>query len=146
MVSSWNAQCVVELEEDKQFPYPYPYFDVKSRYGLVLLRVTNFGQSAAHRMKIQFDTEFLNHKGNPVKFCSEEIGSDIPILLPQQSISKTVDGHVEFYKQEKVQSYSGTIEFENASWKKIIVYTMLLPLTAGMLAALRVNLSGLAGE
>ncbi len=29
VVSSWNAQRVVELEEDRQLPYPYPYFDVK---------------------------------------------------------------------------------------------------------------------
>lgn len=119
VISSWNAQRVVELEEDKQLPYPYPYFDLKSRYGLVLLRVTNFGHSAAHKIKIKFDNELLNHEGKPIKFCSEEVGDDIPILLPQQSISKTVDGHVDFYKQKKVQRYSGAIEFENASGKKM---------------------------
>ena len=119
VVSSWNAQRVVELEEDKQLPYPYPYFDVKSRYGLILLRVTNFGQSAAHNIKIEFDNELLDHKGKPIEFISGKDGSNIPILLPQQSISKTVDGHVDFFKEKKVKNYTGTIKYENASGKKL---------------------------
>lgn len=119
VVSSWNAQRVVELEEDRQLPYPYPYFDVKSRYGLILLRVTNFGQSAAHNIKIEFDNELIDHKGKSINFISGDGDSNIPILLPQQSISKTVDGHVDFFEQNKVQNYTGTIKFENASGKKM---------------------------
>ena len=119
VVSSWNAQRVVELEEDRQLPYPYPYFDVKSRYGLILLRVTNFGHSAAHNIKIEFDNELFDHRGRSVNFISKDGKSNIPILLPQQSVSKTVDGHVDFFKQQKVQNYTGTIKFENASGKKM---------------------------
>ncbi len=119
VISSWNAQRVVELEEDKQLPYPYPYFDVKSRYGLILFRITNFGQSAAHNIKIVFDNELLSRKGILITFTSGNDGVDLPILLPQQSISKTVDGHVDFFKQDKVHKYTGSIKFENASGKKM---------------------------
>ncbi len=119
VVSSWNAQRVVELEEDKQLPYPYPYFDLKSRYGLILLRVTNFGQSAAHNIKINFDIELIDHKGKSITFISGDGDSKIPILLPQQSLSKTIDGHVDFFKQKKVQNYTGTIKFENSSGKRM---------------------------
>ena len=119
VISSWNAQRVVELEEDRQLPYPYPYFDVKSRYGLILLRVTNFGQSAAHNITIEFDNQLIDHQGWSVNFVSKNGDSNIPILLPQQCVSKTVDGHVDFFKKQKVQNYAGTIKFENASGKKM---------------------------
>lgn len=119
VVSSWNAQRVVELEEDKQLPYPYPYFDVESRYNLVLLKVTNFGQSAAHNIELEFNEELLNLSGQLISFNSGEDGSGISILLPQQSISKTVHGQVDFFKQDKKHIYTGTIKFKNSSGKKM---------------------------
>ena len=117
VVSSWNAQRVVELEEDKQLPYPYPYIDVKGRFGVVLLRIKNFGQTAAHDICIDFTDELLDIHNKPIKFDSTENGVDIPILLPQQSITKTLGGQVDFFNQDKKHKYKGNIRFKNPSGK-----------------------------
>jgi hypothetical protein len=103
VVSSWNAQRVIELEEDKQLPYPYPYIDVKSRYGVVLLRIKNFGN------------ELLDIHKQPIKFDSAENGIDIPILLPKESITKTLGGQLDFFNQNKKHKYKGKIRFKNPS-------------------------------
>lgn len=119
VVSSWNAQRIVELEEDKQLPYPYPYIDTKGRYGVVLLRIKNFGQSAAHDVTIDFSDELLDIHNEPITFDHSENGTEIPILLPQQSITKTLGGHIDFFGQEKELKYRGNIQFKNSSGVKI---------------------------
>ncbi len=121
VVSSWNAQRIVELEEDKQRPYPYPYFDFESRYGLVLLKVTNFGNSTAHDIEINFINELLNHKNESINFVNDAGEHSITVLLPQQSIAKTIDGHIQFYGMKKKHRYSGFISFANSTGKRVVL-------------------------
>lgn len=68
VISAWGAQRVVELEEDRRKPYPYPTFDLSSRYGLVLFRVENSGGSAAHDISLKWDNEPLSSDGKEIRF------------------------------------------------------------------------------
>lgn len=118
MISAWGAQRVVELEEDKQRPYPYPSFDTISRYGLMLLRVINTGGGAAHNIFLIWDKPLKNSKGEDIRFSPDRDTAEIPVLLPGQSIAKTVDGHIEFFGMDTRHEYSGSIQFTDASGKK----------------------------
>lgn len=119
VVSAWNAQRVVELEEDRLLPYPYPTFDAKSRYGLILLRVTNHGNTAAHNIKLRWDEAIVDSKGNQVKFEGATESADITILMPKESLSVIVDGNVDFFKIQKRHQYKGEIEFTTPSGRKL---------------------------
>jgi hypothetical protein len=115
MVSAWGAQRVVELEEDKMMPFPYPQFDVTSRYGLMLLKMTNFGGSAAHHIRIVWDEPLTNSKGVEVKFAPDTESNVIPVLVPGQHVSKIVDGHIEFFAAKHAHTYRGRIEYQDST-------------------------------
>lgn len=82
MVSAWGAQRVVELEEARMSPYPYPQFDAKSRYGLLLLKITNFGGGAAHNVRLIWDKPLKNSKGKAIDFSYSEQSENLSVLLP----------------------------------------------------------------
>jgi hypothetical protein len=54
-VSALVAFRSVAIVEESQLPYPYPYIDVKSRYGLSLIKIKNAGGSAAHCVYLEWD-------------------------------------------------------------------------------------------
>jgi len=118
MVSAWGAQRVVELEEARMSPYPYPQFDTKSRYGLLLLKITNFGGSAAHNVRLIWDQPLKNSDGKTINFSSSEEAESLSILLPNQHISKIVDGVVGFFSVAGPHLYGGTVEFKDGAGKK----------------------------
>jgi len=118
IISAWGAQRVVELEEDKLAPYPYPQFDASSRYGLLLLRITNFGGGAAHSVKIVWDKPLKDSKGQLIGFSDGSESAALSILLPGQHISKIVDGHVQFFSVGGPHVYSGLIEFRDSNGRK----------------------------
>lgn len=117
MISAWGAQRVVELEEEKLAPHPYPQFDSSSRYGFLLLKVTNFGGGTAHNIKLEWDRPLMNSRGNEVRFQSSP-DADISVLVPGQHISKIVDGHIQFFQIEGPHQYQGKIHFEDANGRK----------------------------
>jgi len=118
MVSAWGAQRVVELEEARLSPYPYPQFDTKSRYGLLLLKISNFGGSAAHNIRLIWDKPLKNSNGSTIDFSDSEENGNLSVLLPNQHISKIVDGTVGFFSVEGPHLYSGTVEFTDGAGKK----------------------------
>ena len=119
VVSAWGAQRVVELEEDRQRPYPYPSFDLASRYGLVLFRIENSGGSTAHDISIVWSGDALmNSAGNEVRFSDDGEETQIPVLLPGQSISKMVGSHIEFFKPDEKHQHSGVIKFKDPAGRK----------------------------
>ena len=119
VISSWAAQKTVELQEDSQKPYPYPSIDVSSRYLLLQLRVINFGGSAAHDIRIIWDTPLTTSKGNAVRFTKQEGAPDIPVLLPKESVAVLIESSPEFYKAFSNTNYSGHIEFQDATGKRL---------------------------
>ncbi len=114
VVSAWGAQRVVELEEDKLRPYPFPYFDATSRYGLMLFRLSNTGGSSAYNVRLAWDDELKDHKGNRVTFAEESLTGAISVLRPEQSLTKIVDGHVQFFQIKRNHVYRGTVHFEDS--------------------------------
>lgn len=118
MVSAWGAQRVIELEEDKLAPYPYPQFDVNSRYGLMLLKVTNFGGGAAHNIRLIWDKPLRNSKGKEIRFAPELDSNEIAVLVPGQYISQFIDGHVQFFQSEGPHIYRGTVKYADGTGRK----------------------------
>jgi|GEM_PF-1726192 len=118
MVSAWGAQRVIELEEQKLEPYPYPQFDATSRYGFLLLKITNFGGGAAHNIKLVWDKPLKNSHGQEIRFSPDSTSGEISILVPGQHISKIVDGLIELFQIEGPHIYSGSIEYQDSNGRK----------------------------
>lgn len=115
VISSWVAQRSLELQQDAQKPYPYPSADVTSRYGLVQLRVTNYGGGTAHDIHIKWDKPLLNSKEEPIRFTTQEGAPEIPILMPNESVSILIDGSLQLFHKYQAMDYTGQVEFKNAS-------------------------------
>src|SRR6476469_5453534 len=79
IISSWGSQRVLEIQQDAQNPYPYPSIDMESRYGLIQLRVENYGGSAAHDIRLTWNKPLLNSKEVPVRFNPQEGAPDIAV-------------------------------------------------------------------
>jgi hypothetical protein len=118
VISSWVSQRALELQQDSQKPYPYPSADVASRYGLVQLRVTNYGGSAAHDISIKWDKPILNSKEEPIRFTSQAGVPEIPVLMPNESISILIDGSLQLFEKYQDLNFSGWVEFKDASKKR----------------------------
>ncbi|MHB0878431.1 MAG: hypothetical protein ACYC5O_20540 [Anaerolineae bacterium] len=115
VISSWAAQRALELQQNAQKPYPYPSVDMTSRYGIVQLRVTNYGGGAAYDITINWNKPLLNSRGESVRFTDQEGAPDIPILMPNESISILIDGSWQLFQTYQGMDYTGTIAFRNAS-------------------------------
>lgn len=114
VLSGWIAQRVLELEEDARRPQVRVSLDATSRYGLLLLRVTNSGGSPAHRISIHWDEPIINAKGHPVNFSRNQDTPDLQVLAAGDSISKIVDGYIEFfgkYKEDGSATFRGSVTF-----------------------------------
>lgn len=118
MISGWGAQRVVELEEDRLQPCPYPHFDATSRYGLMLLRVTNSGGGVAHDIDLEWDHSLTNSGGKEIRFSPQRSSPEIPVLMPGQSISMLVDGHIQFFGMKQKHEYSGKVRFKDGRGEK----------------------------
>src|SRR5271166_4187864 len=80
VISAWPALRVLEIQEDATRPCPTPFFDVTSRYGLMLLRVKNLGAGTAYDVRLNWSQPLHNEEGNEVTALDA-----IPILIPQES-------------------------------------------------------------
>ncbi len=117
MISAWGAQRVVELEEDRLQPYPYPHFDATSRYGLMLLRVANSGGGVAYDIDLEWDNPLTNSGGKEITFSPQRNSPEISVLMPGQSISMLVDGHIQFFGMNKKQEYLGKVRLKDGRGK-----------------------------
>lgn len=118
VISSWVSQRALELQQDAQKPYPYPSVDVTSRYGLVQLRVANYGGSAAHDISIKWDKPLLNSREEPIRFTIQEGAPEIPVLMPNESISILIDGSLQLFRKYQDMNFTGRIEFMDASRRR----------------------------
>lgn len=118
VISAWSAQRIVEIEEDRLRPYPYPYFDTTSRYGFILLRVQNSGGGTAHGIQLVWDEPLVNSKAEEIHFSPGRASPEIPVLGPGQSISRIVDTQTQFCHMDKRHEYAGRVMFTDASGKK----------------------------
>ena len=119
ILSSWLALRVLEIQQDEKSPYPYPSIDVRSRYGLMQLRIKNSGGSAARNIFIKWKKPLLNTQGEEVRFTKQGNTPDIPILLPNESVAVLVGGTRAIYELYQDMNYSGIIEFQDVSERKL---------------------------
>jgi hypothetical protein len=119
ILSSWLALRVLEIQQDEKRPYPYPSIDVRSRYGLMQLRITNDGGSAARNIFIKWKKPLLNTQGEIVRFTKQENAPDIPILLSNESVAVLIGGSHTIYQQYSDMNYSGILEFQDVSGRKM---------------------------
>jgi len=118
VVSAWSAQRLLEIQQDTLLPDPTPSIDVTSRYGLLQLRVTNFGGSPAHNIRLSWNNSLLNSKNEIVSIGADQNDPYIPVLLPKDTISTLIDGHVQFFGKFKDANYKGVISYEDAAGNK----------------------------
>ena len=115
LVSAWGAQRMLEIQQDSMLPDPYPSIDAHNRYGLLQFRITNFGGSPGYNIRISWDKPLLNIGHEPVVIGHDANNPHIPVLLPKDSISTYIDGHIEFFKTFQDANYGGTISYYDAS-------------------------------
>ena len=108
IISTWGAQKIIEQQEDAQKPSPYLYFDVSSRYQLVLLAIKNSGGTPSYKVSITWEKPLINYKGENIP------SSEIPILLPNETISIVVDQSASIFTNQDL-NYSGKISYYNSS-------------------------------
>ena len=81
--------------------------------------MTNYGGSAAHEVNLRWDRPLLNSKGETVRFTSQEGSSEIPVLMPNESISTLIDGSKQMFQKCQDMNYTGLVEFKDASRKRM---------------------------
>ena len=97
-VSALVSFRTVAIVEESQRPYPYPYIDIKSRYGLSLIKIKNAGGSAAHGVYVDWGgcTPLL-HQGPNSEALPIHIACDkdhaISILMPGDEQSAILGVH-----------------------------------------------------
>ena len=97
-ISALVAFRSVAIVEESQRPYPYPYIDIKSRYGLSLIKIKNAGGSAAHRVYLHWDggppllKQGPNSDAQPLQFAGDETQA-IAVLMPGEEQATMLGVH-----------------------------------------------------
>jgi hypothetical protein len=115
VTSAWTSQRVVELQEDALEPNPVPAFDVRSRYDLAQLRVTNRGGSPAYRIQITWD-EPLRDEDDGVVVLG--IDNTISVLGPGETASIGLGTAHGFMAKTPDTTRHGVLTFQNASGRR----------------------------
>lgn len=117
LISFWVSQRDLESRQDASRPYPYPSIDLRSRSHLLQLKITNAGGTVAHNIRIIWEKPLLDMDGKEIRFTDIEEEPDIPVLLPNESVSKLVGPSHKFFAKNQNANYSGVIEFSDSSMK-----------------------------
>ena len=110
VISAWPSLRVLEIQEDANRPSPTPYFDITSRYGLLLLRVRNLGAGVAYNVRLNWDKHPQNEEGEDVAVLDT-----IPVLMPHDSTSVLVGRPHELFKKYPTMRFEGTVEFKDVA-------------------------------
>ncbi len=114
IVAAWPTVRMFEMQRDALRPSPAPYFDITSRYGLLLLRVKNLGAGVAYDVTLKWDQHPKNEAGTDMTALDL-----IPSLMPQASAFINVGRPRELFQKYKSMQFSGTIEFKDLTGKKM---------------------------
>jgi hypothetical protein len=110
--SAWTSQRVVELQEDVIEPNPVPAFDLRSRYDLAQLRLTNRGGSPAYSVRIGWDEPLRDEDGREVVLG---VANTIPVLAAGETASVGLGTAHAFIAKTSDTTRHGVITFANAS-------------------------------
>lgn len=113
VISAWTSQRSLEQQEDQLRPYPYPTIDVTSRPGLVQLRLKNFGATAAHNVRVEWDRVPEDTDGNQIGFQN-----GASVLHPDESIVERFGGTPGTFGTFEDLEFSGRVRFEDPSGRE----------------------------
>lgn len=121
-VSALVSFRTVAIVEESQRPYPYPYIDTKSRYGLSLIKIKNAGGSAAHRVYIEWEDGIPSLRqgsgieAQPIHFAGDEAHA-ISILMPGDEQATVLGAHHWVAEQLKANKpkLKGNVVFQDVN-------------------------------
>lgn len=114
--SAWSSMGLMEIERDRQRPNPYPYVDFRSRYGLALFTIKNFGASPAHNIRLVWSPKIKNYNDEEVGFDSSN--GEIGVLMPNQTISKVLGASHEIYQRNgDILFFKGIVLYDDINGK-----------------------------
>jgi hypothetical protein len=99
---------------DSKLPQIVVDTDTKSRYGLILLLIKNYGDKTAYNIDINWDKPIKNYKGKNILSTDEDCSAmKIPVLQKGQELKIVIDEPGSFYKKYKDEEmkYTGQIEY-----------------------------------
>jgi hypothetical protein len=114
VISSFPALRVLDLQDDSSRPRPMPYFDLSSRYNLLQLRVKNIGPAVAYDVRLKWKTHPIDYKGEEISVLDE-----IPVLLPDHSVSTNLGVSHEMVKRYLKTPFEGVAEYKDANGKSL---------------------------
>lgn len=120
IISGWIASEVFIKQTEAEKPQIILRLDFRSRFDLVLLRAENLGSRPAFNIKLHWDKELKNLKGEAVRFNPYDQYSDIPVLNAKEQTSIIIDKPDTFFEKNKNDNldYSGTISFQETITSK----------------------------
>ena len=113
VISAWPSLKVLELQEDATRPNPVLYFDVSSRYLLMLLKMKNCGAAVAYDIVVNWEMHPTNDQNEEVTALDQ-----VAVLVPQQSVSVNIGLSNTLLTRKKSMTFLGTLEFRDSSGKK----------------------------
>lgn len=113
VIAAWPSLRILEIQEDATRPSPTPYFDLSSRYGLILLRVKNIGVGVAYDVSLNWEKHPLNEEGEEVKALDT-----ISVLMPQDSVSILIGRSGELVKKYASMCFEDSVAFKDVAGKK----------------------------
>lgn len=109
---------------DSKLPQIVVDIDTKSRYGLMLLLIKNYGDKTAYNIEINWDNPIKNYKGENILSTDKDFSvMKIPVLQKGQELKLVIGTPNNFYKKykDKEMKYSGEIKFsltkKRRTWK-----------------------------
>lgn len=112
IVSAWTSQRIVEFQEDQLKPNPVPEFDLRSRYQLAQIKITNYGGSPAYDVEVKWDRPLLRNDGTEVMLGAK---GTIPVLDPGSNASVALGVGHDFFSKNEDTTFQGTIIFRDAA-------------------------------
>ncbi len=104
---------VIQLQEDASRPAPTPYFDITSRYSLLLLRIKNLGGGVAYDVRLNWEKHPQDQDGREVTALDQ-----ISALVPQQSASVLLGVPQKLFEKYEAMEFAGTLGFKDAAGKR----------------------------
>lgn len=106
---------------DAKLPQIVVDADMKSRYGLILLLIKNYGEETAYNIDIKLDKPIKNNKGENILSTDKDCTfMKIPVLQKGQELKIVIDEQNRFYKKYKdgEMEYSGDIKYSLTNKKR----------------------------
>ncbi|MDR6735493.1 hypothetical protein [Sphingobacterium sp. 2149] len=110
LASFWIAFEVFQRQEALNNPQLVIDFDVKSRPRILQLILSNYGNSPAFNVSIDWDIILIQRDDSPFNVLTGQ-QNQIPVLNKNQTLNFFIDSTVDFYAKKRDLTYSGIINY-----------------------------------